>query len=211
MYIIVAAALLTGSSLVTCGLLRSWMLWFVPVTSAWFMFIRACCAHSHCGLWRDVSVRFWLHRVVIRENCWCCGVFNYCFLRHSKESNHNESASSPPKVKSKWMPMTSFNLAFVNTLPSVVLRLLTWLPSCLCMPDFGWTLLVVQRPGPPPGRPELTPSPDQSDDQGDKTSGSDANAEPTTTAPQVRPILQNAQINSLNFCFNWSLFVSLVY
>ncbi|XP_029696121.1 myc box-dependent-interacting protein 1b isoform X2 [Takifugu rubripes] len=43
-----------------------------------------------------------------------------------------------------------------------------------------------KRPGPPPSRPELTPSPDQSHNPfGGQNTGSDANTEITTTAPQV--------------------------
>eukprot|EP00066_Takifugu_rubripes_P015394 XP_011604660.1 PREDICTED: myc box-dependent-interacting protein 1-like isoform X2 [Takifugu rubripes] len=42
-----------------------------------------------------------------------------------------------------------------------------------------------KRPGPPPSRPELTPSPDQSHNPfGGQNTGSDANTEITTTAPQ---------------------------
>uniref|UniRef100_A0A3B5K345 Myc box-dependent-interacting protein 1 n=1 Tax=Takifugu rubripes TaxID=31033 RepID=A0A3B5K345_TAKRU len=42
------------------------------------------------------------------------------------------------------------------------------------------------KPGPPPSRPELTPSPDQSHNPfGGQNTGSDANTEITTTAPQV--------------------------
>ncbi|TNM94119.1 hypothetical protein fugu_002295 [Takifugu bimaculatus] len=43
-----------------------------------------------------------------------------------------------------------------------------------------------KRPGPPPSRPELTPSPDQSHNPfGGQNTGSDANTEITTTAPQA--------------------------
>ena len=73
---LVAAALLMGSSQVVAGLLQAWMLWFLPVTSAWFLFV----VLTHRVGFDLTSVCFWLHRVVTRENCWCCGVFTVTFL-----------------------------------------------------------------------------------------------------------------------------------
>lgn len=78
--------------------------------------------------------------------------------------------------------------------------------------DFGLTLLVVQRPGPPPSRPELTPSPDQSHNPfGGKNSGSDANTEITTTTPQVRLIYSNSEVKIPGILFCVLLFNYINY
>lgn len=58
---------------------------------------------------------------------------------------------------------------------------------CTCV-IFDLTLLVAQRPDPPPpGRPQLTPSPDQRRQQGDAFEVPEADADPTTRQ-QVRLI-----------------------
>lgn len=60
---------------------------------------------------------------------------------------------------------------------------------CVCHVIFDLTLLAVQRPGPPPpGRPQLTPSPDQRRQQGDVFEVPEADADPTTRQ-QVRLIV----------------------
>lgn len=69
------------------------------------------------------------------------------------------------------------------------------LHACMCVSyGFDLTLLVVQRPGPPLSRPELTPSPDQRKQHIDLFEGEasepEANTDPTTTSrQQVRLII----------------------
>lgn len=99
----------------------------------------------------------------------------------------------PPKKIKKNM------LFYINTYTTALLPV----HACVCFLIFVLTLLVVQRPGPPPSRPELTPSPDQSHNPfGGKNSGSDANTELTATTPQVRLIYSNSEVKipGLLFC-----------
>lgn len=84
------------------------------------------------------SIVWWSERTAGVVEVFCSFSWNSCcFLGHSKESNHNESASSPPKVKTQPAPTTddAFVVVFVvKTTPGVVLHLPIWLASCSCMP-----------------------------------------------------------------------------
>lgn len=95
--IIVAAALLTASSKVILGIsvIRISNL----SSSARFMFCYIRCVYSH-----TLCVCVWFFKkfdVILNCRCWVLFALfhNYYFCCHSKESNHSESASSPPKVK----------------------------------------------------------------------------------------------------------------
>lgn len=83
--------------------------------------------------------------------------------------------------------------------------------------DFDLTLLVVQRPGPPPGRPQLTPPPDQRQQHDDLFEGEasvpEGDTDPTTTnRQQVRLIIPSMHpVYCLRHLGGAEIIVSIVY